>query len=387
MKADLLHVVTCYFNPMRWESRLRLYKDFEQHMLDCGVRLTTVICELGEREFLIGDSPHVNYVYVRAKTVLWNKESLLRVGMAHLPDPDAKYICWADSDIHFRKSDWAVDAVHALQQYDIIQPWSDAYDLGPGDSHLAVYKSFLCQWWNGKSVVYGLDSEQTRFEKVIHGILPGAHHPMVPPSLVTDPQEKRHPQPPHLVTVTEAKPQHHHHHHHHHHPPYNGLDKTRKIPWWTRDGGPHEYPHTGYAWATTRKVIDGVGGLFDLAAMGAGDYHMALSLVGHADRSMPGSVHPAYRKHLMTWQERALEFVNFNMGYLQGTVEHSFHGAKGNRRYVDRWQIILEHDFDPDVDILRNAHGVFELRCTKPKLRHDLNVYFKQRNEDHNCIL
>lgn len=89
----------------------------------------------------------------------------------------------------------------------------------------------------------------------------------------------------------------------------------------------------------------------------------------------------------MTWQERALEFVNFNMGYLQGTVEHSFHGAKGNRRYVDRWQIILEHDFDPDVDILRNAHGVFELRCTKPKLRHDLNVYFKQRNEDHNCIL
>ncbi len=389
MRSDLLHVVTAYFNPMRWESRLRLYKAFEQHMLDCGVRLTTVVCELGERPFVTGDNPNVNYVYVRAKTILWNKESLLRVGMAHLPDPDAKYICWSDADIFFRKSDWASETVHALQQYDVIQPWSDAYDLGPKDSHLAVYKSFLCQWWNGKSVVYGLESEQTNFEKTIHGILPGASHPMVPASRVVATEEQN-----------RVGKKHHHHHHHHHHPPtpptppvpppYYGFvpdAQVKKMPWWTRDGGLHEYPHTGYAWAATRKVIDGIGGLFDLAAMGAGDYHMALALVGHAARSMPGTVHPAYRKHMMEWEARAMEHVNFNMGYLQGTVEHTFHGAKGNRRYVDRWQIILEHDFDPDVDILRNAHGVFELRCTKPKLRHDLAVYFAQRSEDDSCIL
>ena len=114
---------------------------------------------------------------------------------------------------------------------------------------------------------------------------------------------------------------------------------------------------------------------------------MALALAGHADKSVPGNVHQSYKKHLMAWEERALQYVNFNMGYLQGTIEHRFHGSKGSRRYIDRWQIILEHGFDPDTDILRNAHGVFELRCTKPKLRHDLDVYFRERNEDANIIL
>jgi hypothetical protein len=161
---------------------------------------------------------------------------------------------------------------------------------------------------------------------------------------------------------------------------------AERMPWWKRDGGPHDYPHTGYAWAATRHAIESLGGLFDLAAMGAGDYHMALALVGYCDRSIPGKVHPSYRKHLMEWQDRALQHVNFNLGYMQGTIEHNFHGAKGNRRYIDRWQIVLEHDFDPDIDIQRNSHGVLELRCTKPQLRHDLDVYLRQRLEDANCI-
>ena len=40
--------------------------------------------------------------------------------------------------------------------------------------------------------------------------------------------------------------------------------------------------------------------------------------------------------------------------------KHQFHGRKSDRRYIDRWQIALEHDFDPDTDIMKNAHGVVE---------------------------
>jgi len=413
MRADLLHVVTCYFNPIRWESRLRLYKEFEQRMLDSGVQLTTVECALGERPFeTVGTNPNVNYVPIRAKTILWNKESLLRIGMQRLPEPDWKYVCWADSDITFRQPTWAADTVHALQQYDIIQPWSDAYDLGPNDTHLAVYKSFLNQWWNGKSVVYGVDPSNTHFQNRVHGVEKSIMHPAqraqmaatgmtaIPQTSLAEMHRERN------NTQHDTKKHHHHKNHHHHHsckcddccccppcppppPPYYGMVSKRqaaRMPWWKRDGGPHEYPHTGYAWAARRSAIDGVGGLFDLAAMGAGDYHMALALVGYASHSIPGNVSASYKKHLLSWEERALNHVNYNMGYLQGTIEHSFHGAKGNRRYIDRWQIILEHEFDPDVDIIRNAHGVFELCCTKPKLRHDLDVYFRQRNEDANII-
>lgn len=402
MRSDLLHVVTVYFNPMRWESRIRLYKEFESHMLDSGVKLTSIECQLGERPYeIVGTNPNVNFIGVRSSTILWNKENLLNIAISRLPD-DAKYICWADSDIYFRQSNWAKDTVHALQQYDIIQPWSDAYDLGPNDSHLAVYKSFCNQYWNGKSVVYGIDPSQTNFQRRVIGIEPSSQHPsqkLINQNIPNSQQfvnnishdNKIHKPHPDVSDILKClceccrkccncptNP-----------PPYYGMvtDKqAAKMPWWKRDGGPHEYPHTGYVWATRRDILNKVGGLFDLAAMGAGDYHMALSIIGYADKSIPGNVSESYKKHLMEWQERALQHINFNVGYLQGTIEHSFHGAKSNRRYIDRWQIILQHGFDPDLDILRNTHGVFELRCTKPAMRHDLDLYFRQRNEDANTL-
>ena len=36
MHASALHVVTAVANPLRWQSRMRLYRDFEQHMLASG---------------------------------------------------------------------------------------------------------------------------------------------------------------------------------------------------------------------------------------------------------------------------------------------------------------------------------------------------------------
>lgn len=350
MRADLLHVVTCYFNPLRWQTRNRLAREHLKHLLDSGVQVTLVECQTGDRPFEFAGFSNINHVPVRSKTLVWNKENLLRIGMSRITDPDWKYVCWTDADIKFRRPNWAAETVQYLQQYDVIQPWSDAYDLGPDDAHLAAHKSFLSLWWNGKSVVYGIDPEQTAFGKRVYGFTP------------TPPIHNAHP--------THNK---------------NHEKETRtppKTPWWRADGGSHEYPHTGYAWAATRNAIDSVGGLFDLAALGAADYHMALALVGYAEKSLPGVVNAAYRKHLFTWQERALHHINFNLGYLPGTIEHTFHGAKADRRYIDRWQIILEHDFDPDVDIQRNAHGVIELRCTKPRLRHDIDLYLRQRNED-----
>lgn len=429
MKAELLHVVTCYYNPIRWESRFRLTADFIEHMLDSGVQLTVVECQLGERPFEFADFSFINHVPVRSKTLLWNKESLIRVGMSRF-DPDWKYMAWSDSDIYFRKSDWASETVHALQQYDVIQPWSDAYDLGPNDSHLASYKSFMHQYWWGKSVVYGIDPEKSSFEKRVQGIVPsGRHAALVQPAnrlgdiaqhgLGKDHPNDPPPAHPDHPKDPKAHPGHPGHPKHPHDPdckdhdgkcncchchpcccppcppPYYGMvgmdaehrdAALAKMPWWKRDGGPHEYPHTGYVWAATRHAIESLGGLFDIAAMGAGDYHMALAMIGYADRSMPSTVAASYRKHLKEWETRALRDINYNVGYIQGTIEHNFHGRKTDRRYIDRWQIALEHGFDPDTDIMKNSHGVLELTCRKPKLRHDLDVYLRQRNEDANTL-
>jgi hypothetical protein len=155
---------------------------------------------------------------------------------------------------------------------------------------------------------------------------------------------------------------------------------------WKFNGGYAEYPHPGYAWAATRQALEWVGGLIDFAGMGAGDHHMALSLVGAADRSVPGGVSASYQRLLYQWQDRARQHINGNIGYVPGTIEHAFHGAKPKRQYLERWDMFLRHCFDPDTDLKRNTFGVNELAGNKPELRRELDLYFRQRDEDANTL-
>ena len=153
---------------------------------------------------------------------------------------------------------------------------------------------------------------------------------------------------------------------------------------WRFQGGSYDYSHSGYAWAWQRRALDLIGGLFEDAGMGSGDHVMALALVGCAERSFPGDVADAYRKAVMTWQRRALAHVNLKLGFVPGTIEHSFHGSKPRRRYIDRWGMFLEHGFDPSTDLKRNTFGVIELAGNKPALEQAFDRYLRSREEDSN---
>jgi hypothetical protein len=74
MHPNLLHVVTCVSNPLRWKSRIELYRSFERHMLESGVRLTIVECALGERPFELDGNPLVDFVGVRHATFSFNMQ-------------------------------------------------------------------------------------------------------------------------------------------------------------------------------------------------------------------------------------------------------------------------------------------------------------------------
>lgn len=301
-----LHVVTAIANPIRWQSRIRLFHAFAAHMLDSGVDLTVVECAYGERPFELAGTPHVRHVPVRAKTLLWNKENLINIGLARLPE-DWRYAAWIDADIAFRKSGWAAETVHALQQYDVVQPWSDCYDLGPNDEHLEAHRSFC---------------------RLVH-----EDRPIVP----------------------------------------------------SGQAG-YTFAHPGYAWAATRRALNLLGGLIETAVLGAGDHHMALALIGRVRESVPGGISAAYLRPLLNWQARAEQHIAGNIGYVPGTIEHGWHGAEAKRAYVDRWSILTRNAFDPDTDVMRNTWGVMELAGNKPRLRHEIDRYFRSRAEDANVI-
>jgi hypothetical protein len=153
MRANLLHVVAAVSNPIRWENRIRLARDFITHMLDSGVQLTVVECAYGDRGFDLAETQHINHIGVRARTLVWNKECLLNIGAQRATN--AQYIAFIDADIKFRQKNWASETVEALQLYDVVQPWSDCYDLGPRDEHMLTHRSFCRLWADHKPIVQG----------------------------------------------------------------------------------------------------------------------------------------------------------------------------------------------------------------------------------------
>lgn len=303
MRADLLHVITCIANPIRWKSRIALCKQFAEHMLASGVQLTVVECAYGDRPFECDGIAGVAHVGVRCRTLLWVKENLLNIGIARLPQ-DWKYVAWIDADIAFRHPAWAAETVHALQIYDIVQPWSDCYDLGPNGEHLQVFPAFCRQYFDGRSL----------------------------------------------------------------------------------GNNAYPFPHPGYAWAATRQCLEHLGGLIDTAALGAADHHMAMALAGRVGESAPGGISQGYLGPLLQWQARAQQHISSNVGYVTGTIEHFWHGAKEKRAYVDRWNILVRNQFEPAADLKRNVWGVYELADNKPQLRRDIDAYFRSRNEDANSL-
>lgn len=305
-----LDVVAAYSNPIRWQNRSKVHAQFEDHMLDSGVRLSTIECAYGNRPFELLPRTGVNRIQVRSDTMVWNKENLLNIGIGRLPS-DWRMVATLDGDILFRNPNWAQHTIDALDHYHVIQPWQACYDLGPGGEHLETHCSLLSLWFQGKDIVQGIGQPVT-----------------------------------------------------------NG----------------YEFGHPGFAWAWTRQALEWVGGLLEVACLGAADHHMALGLFGKAHYSYPNYISAAYKREIGLWQQRACKLINGRVGYLHNTIEHQWHGRKKSRAYIGRWDIIKKHAFDPDLDLKWNTHGVVELAGNKPDLMHDIDRYFRQRSEDANVV-
>jgi hypothetical protein len=63
-----------------------------------------------------------------------------------------------------------------------------------------------------------------------------------------------------------------------------------------------------------------------------------------------------------------------------GTIEHPFHGRKGDRGYQSRWAMFLDSGFDPVTDLKRNTYGVLEFSGAKPDLERAFDRYLFQRH-------
>ncbi len=161
MSPDLLHVIAVRVNPLRWQTPDMIYRAWVEHMLASGVALTVIECQFGERPFVHQD-PRVNHIGVRARTQVWSKENLINLAIARLP-ADWRYVAWIDSDVFFRRVDWATETVQALQLHHVVQPWADCLDLGPQDQVMAVHKSFCRIYRERQPIMQGPNAGDSRY--------------------------------------------------------------------------------------------------------------------------------------------------------------------------------------------------------------------------------
>jgi len=312
---DKFHIVAVISNPIRYQSRWRLYREFEARIKKLGVNMITVELQQGHRAFQITEANNISHLQFRTLDELWLKESLINRGIHHLTRtwPDWKYCAWIDADVQFMRDDIIDETINQLQHYHVVQMFETAVDLGPTGQSLATHQSFMSQYIKGKPYCYG-----------------GAR------------------------------------------------------------GKYYQLFHPGFAWAATRYAIESMGGLagplFDTSILGAGDGVIAHALIGMAKETLAQGLHPNYIQSVLNFEKRVERLIRRDVGFVNGTLLHYFHGKKRDRGYHSRWQILVKNQFDPLNDLERDSAGLYKLAdhgdLRSIRLRDDIRRYLRSRNED-----
>lgn len=389
-EALVLHVCSVYSNPFRYQNRLRSANNFIQHMREsANVRLHMVEVAFGDRPFELTSPDNPDDVQLRTKDVLWIKENAHNIGVARFPDGWKNGAC-IDCDFRFTRHDWALETVHQLQHYKWVQPYSSYSFMSRQHHPVRIRPSFTFAFHNYH------DGDPQRHIAMRTGSKPAP---------AKDPQQMP-------LEFAQGRPKPHPVHPHHHPEP---IPPRPKPP---RPGPPHPKPYAvdnlvdapipqtkettkptsttqligapGGAWAFTNESFNAVGGMPDFCVLGAGDWYMAFGFLGYNDpdtqRELKSQPQP-YSQAIYRWQQRASRAIQAKIGYVNCMAVHEWHGDASNRQYGTRWEILAKHQFDPNLDLVRDSQGLWRWAGNKPQLEADVMKYFLARDEDSSELL
>jgi len=340
-----LWCITPYFNPAHYRSRLVNHRAFAEPFRAAGIPLLVVECAFGDDPFELSPGPDV--LQVRCPHVLWQKERLINLGVAHLP-PQAEKIAWLDGDILFTNPEWARQTAALLDTYPVVQPFTHAIRLAKGERNAAIscptLESFASVWQRDHRQIYagGLDVHgHSGFAWAARRELLGRH----------------------------------------------GLYEA-----FITSNGDHFLAHV-FAGDLASSCMRSIRKGSRLAGVshrirGSGLHTLLRKLLPRNLRSLihalPGvcrSNHPFW-VHFQTWAEPVAAAVNGRIGCTPGKILHLWHGAMSNRQAGVGRQLLHAQGFDPARDIHIGASGCIEWASDKPRIHNWLPQFFRQRRED-----
>ena len=361
--TEPLYAIVPLFNPWRWKSRIKHTQRALKHFHDAGVTIVLVEIGFNRREFVFADSGldgtpaecgvlgadhrfRHKYIGVRTLDELWLKEDGINLGVRSLPW-DWQQVCWLDADVHFLRPNWAGECIHKLQHYAFLQMFSHARDLGPNYEMLpetyphANGLGFVQAWKNG--------------------LIESTPSPIIEADLRAIRQDLRQLDRDFLRLEEDF-----------HGGYYGQLGPSRVFP--------------GLAWACTRKGWDAVGGMLDFAIWGGGDWHMSHALIERTEGMMRTDLHRNYKKMVNQWYQRCRTHIRRNVGVMEGTITHHWHGRKAQRGYNAKHSLLAKIGFDPLRHLKKDFQGLYQLHDDRStayvQLRDMMRKIATERNED-----
>lgn len=321
--SRMLHVIAVYFNHQGFENPKKNFDHFVNHMNSLsGVVLHVVELVIRGLPFEVTDSNNPNHVQLRTEHELFHKENLVNIGVANL---NRMYPDW-------QYMAW-VDADLKFMNPNVVQ-----------ETIRQCNRYNMVQMW-AEAIDLDPKLKPIRFKKHVKDT---AYDETVVQSFAYC---------------------------------YNNLEVENYK--YTASGTTW---HPGYAWAMRREIWDRLGGLLDISILGAGDHHMAWAFVGKPMQGIHGLATQSYKDECFAYLKNASAVVGRNLGYVDGLILHYWHGRKGDRKYVERWDVLVKNKYDPKMDLIRDENGLLQLTDRSRKLKEDIRRYFLQRNEDANTL-
>jgi hypothetical protein len=141
-----------------------------------------------------------------------------------------------------------------------------------------------------------------------------------------------------------------------------------------------DYWHPGYAWAITRKAYEKIGGLYDKGVLGSGDNIMALSFINKCKFMNNIKYSDDYNNSMLEYQTNASKL---RLGYVPGVIRHHFHGSKINRKYTERWKILMKYNYSHKEHLTYDNQGILiPTEKFSQDFKDDIMNYFRERKED-----
>lgn len=141
----------------------------------------------------------------------------------------------------------------------------------------------------------------------------------------------------------------------------------------------------GGALAARRELWSVGSGLYPYCFIGGGDsvFLHAINDIDKNNQLITKILKTPFGEHskaFTNWKKNALAYVNKDVGFLEGSVYHEWHGDSSDRGYVSRHEILNSIDISKNIKL--NSEGVVEICDVNLEVYFKIMNYFKDRRED-----